>query len=185
MLYTWQAKVEIYTYGSYSRCLFDAFVRILKKHICYTKYLYHTFLNFTFAVLFDVCNVIYCSWTVSVFLNMYIYLLGKPQGHYLEFASLRYSLIVTKLVGIVMVGVLASSVVDRAFESRSEWRDVSTRGLCFNELAPERTNVGLVQSRHHHLIQCNLFSSCYSWSKSLSALNNNHLLTCILTKNYF
>jgi hypothetical protein len=54
------------------------------------------------------------------FLNMYIYLLGKTQGHYLEFASLRYSFIVTKLVGIVMVDVLASSVVDRAFESRSE-----------------------------------------------------------------
>ena len=36
--------------------------------------------------------------------------------------------------------------------------------------------VGLVQSGHH-LIQCNLFLSRYSWKSSHLALNNNHSLT--------
>ena len=37
--------------------------------------------------------------------------------------------------------------------------------------------VGLVQSGHHHLIECNLFSPWYSWKIAHLALNNKHSLT--------
>lgn len=130
LLYTWRAKVEIYTYGSYLRCLFDAFVRMLKKHIRYAKYFYCTIFFFTFAVLFISFSTFVMSYIVRERYrfkkNMYFYLVLKPQGLYLESASSWYSYIVTKRVGIV---------VDPAFESRSEWRDVFTHGLCFNGLA--------------------------------------------------
>jgi len=38
--------------------------------------------------------------------------------------------------------------------------------------------VGVVQSRHHYyLIECNLYSSWYSWKIAHLAFNNNHSLT--------
>jgi len=35
---------------------------------------------------------------------------------------------------------------------------------------------GLVQTEHRHLIEFNLFSSCYGWNITRLALNNNHAL---------
>ena len=37
--------------------------------------------------------------------------------------------------------------------------------------------VGVVQSRHHHLIKCNLFLPWYSWKIAQLVLNKSHSLT--------
>ena len=100
-----------------------------------------------------------------------------------------------------MVGVLASSAVDRVFEPRSgQTKDYKTCICCFSakhavlrwkskdcmvrnmENVSEWTyyknltkHVGLLQSRtHHHLIEINLFLSWNSWNTAELALNNDH-----------
>jgi len=60
--------------------------------------------------------------------------------------------------------------------SGATWLPVN---CCFSELTIK--HVCLVQSRHHHLIQCNLFLSWYSCKIAHLALNNNHSLYVIFT----
>jgi hypothetical protein len=60
----------------------------------------------------------------------------------------------------------------RSESGKHVWvHDISTRGLLFQWASI----VGLKQSGHqYHFIECNLFSSWYSWTFAHLALNNNH-----------
>ena len=50
-------------------------------------------------------------------------------------------------------------------------------GLTYHTGSKEPSSVGQVQSRHHHLIKCNMFSRWYSRRIAHMALNNNYSLT--------
>ena len=62
----------------------------------------------------------------------------------------------------------------------SEWSDMSTHRLLFQWASAIKIQLrvlGLVLSgHHHHFIECNLFSSWYSWKITELTLNNNHSL---------